>query len=86
MVVADVVEGECDVTTTAAVPLDLREPFGLLPGCCDGVDMVAACGVGVDVLEIEFNVVMSWLASSKAALALAAVTLVGNRLAPDASL
>lgn len=84
---ADVVEGECDVTTTAAVPLDLREPFDLPPGCCDGVDKVDVDGVGVEVFEeIEFNVVMSWLASSSAALAFAAVTLVGNRLAPDASL
>lgn len=52
-------EGECEVTTTAAAPLDLREPFDF--DCCVGVDRVAAAdGVGADdVLEIEFNVVMS---------------------------
>ena len=51
-------EGECEVTTTAAAPLDFREPFDF-DGCCVGVDIVAATGVGDDVLEIEFNVVIS---------------------------
>lgn len=57
MVVDDVVEGECEVTTTAAAPLDLREPFDF--DCCVGVDILAAAADAGDVFEIVFNVVMS---------------------------